>query len=161
MGVKHIILKGNQTCPEPYQNGTVIIGNFDGIHNGHRAVIRLKDTLPRPHVMLSFTPHPFHYFNPTTTPNQLSSMTQKLTWLEAYNIDALIELEFNEALATTSAGDFAQKILKDNFKASAVITGDDFRFGKGRVGDCEMLKNITRRGYSPTSMPTLKLIKRG
>ena len=146
MGIKHIILSGNQICPEPYQHGTVIIGNFDGIHNGHGAVIRLKDTLPRPHVMLSFTPHPFHYFNPNTPSTQLSSIAQKLTWLEAYNIDALIELEFNEALATTSAGDFAQKILKDIFKASAVITGDDFHFGKGRVGDCEMLKKYDAQG---------------
>ncbi len=138
-------LNHTESLPEKYRGGTVIIGNFDGIHRGHAGVIALAKNCPHPHLLLSFSPHPIVFFQPQNTHYQLSNAWQKTYWLESLGIDALIELKFEQALAETSADDFITKILIQNLAAHTVITGDDFHFGKNRTGNAETLRKYAKK----------------
>ena len=130
---------GLERLPRPF----VAIGNFDGVHRGHRAVIgqamdRAREA-HRPAAVLTFEPHPRSFFAPDEPSFHLSSEAAKLRLLAATGLDGAILLTFNAALAQLSAEDFVQNILVDRLAVSGAVIGFNFHFGKHRRGSPEFL----------------------
>jgi riboflavin kinase/FMN adenylyltransferase len=121
----------------------VAIGNFDGVHRGHRAVIGTATerarALHRPAAVLTFEPHPRSFFQPDEPSFQLSTEAAKLRLLAATGLDGAILLSFDAALASLSAEDFVQRILVDRMAVSGAVIGFNFHFGKDRRGTPDFL----------------------
>ena len=119
------------------------LGNFDGVHRGHQAVIAATVACARalrlPPRVLTFDPHPRRYFKPDCAPFCLTTTTQKEHLLKKYGIDAVVTLPFTPELAATSAQDFASKMLATDFQAKHLIAGQDFTFGHDRAGTMDKL----------------------
>jgi riboflavin kinase/FMN adenylyltransferase len=126
-----------------HQGGTVVIGNFDGVHLGHEKILQTARTLNMPPlILLSFEPHPREFFTPDIAPFRLSSQRQKIEYLRKAGADGMVILPFDAALSQMDAKDFVKNILTDALHARHVVLGHDFRFGKNREGDGEtILKN--------------------
>ena len=124
------------------------IGNFDGVHRGHQAMLALLQTEARhrglPSCVLTFEPHPRDYFaavtkKPDLAPARIGTLRDKLTELAACGVDQTIVLPFDGRLASQSPEAFIQNVLIDGLGARYVLVGDDFRFGAKRAGDYAML----------------------
>ena len=138
----------------------VTIGNFDGVHLGHQAVIQQLNGLARqlqlPAVVMIFEPQPLEYFAPDKAPPRLSSFREKVLWLREHGIARVICLRFQQSLAELSAREFVEQLLVGEVGARFVIVGDDFRFGKGRAGDLHLLQEMGKtRGFDAVSTETL------
>ena len=116
----------------------VAIGNFEGVHRGHRAVIAVAlargRELTRNTAVLTFEPHPRAVFNPDEPVFRLSDEAAKLRLLGSAGLDGVIVMRFDAALAALAAEDFVRKILIERFAVAGVVVGFDFHFGKGRAG---------------------------
>jgi riboflavin kinase/FMN adenylyltransferase len=130
--------------PSDLRGGVVAIGNFDGVHRGHLAVLDRAGELARqdsrPLLALTFEPHPRQYFRPQEPLFRLTPAPMKARLLEIAGVDAVVEMEFDERLAATPAADFVGDVLVDALGVSHVVTGFDFHFGKGREGSPEFLR---------------------
>ncbi|MFQ6549273.1 bifunctional riboflavin kinase/FAD synthetase [Aestuariibius sp. 2305UL40-4] len=119
------------------------IGNFDGVHLGHQAVIDLARKAAKaqnaPLGIMTFEPHPRRFFAPDIKPFRLMDARAKAHRLEKLGVDILYEVPFNETLAALTAEQFAGQIIHDALGLSHVVVGADFRFGKGRQGDADTL----------------------
>ena len=122
----------------------VTIGNFDGVHLGHQAMIqaarRQAVALQLPLVVLSFDPHPENYFAPEAAPPRLSSLGERVMMLQSLDVDIACIMPFNRELASLSHGDFVSAILRDQLQAACVVIGDDFHYGAGRGGNAQTLQ---------------------
>ena len=118
--------------------GVLAIGNFEGVHRGHRAVINVAlargRELTRKTAVLTFEPHPRAVFRPDEPVFRLSDETAKLRLLASTGLDGVIVMRFDAALAALPAEDFVRKILIERFAVAGVVVGFDFHFGKGRAG---------------------------
>ncbi|BDR07528.1 bifunctional riboflavin kinase/FAD synthetase [Comamonas thiooxydans] len=128
----------------------VTIGNFDGVHRGHQAMLGLlkAEAAQRgiPSCAMTFEPHPRDYFaqklgKPELAPARVGTLRDKLSQLEVCGVDQVVILPFNQALASQSPEDFIQDVLISGLGAKYVLVGDDFRFGAKRAGDYAMLDN--------------------
>ncbi len=119
------------------------IGNFDGIHLGHQAIIRrVIETAAQkdiPSVITTFEPHPHEFFSPDST-DRIMGLREKYLALAQLNPDYLLVMRFNHKLANTSAEDFVEQVLLQGLNVKNLIVGDDFRFGKKRRGDYQLLQ---------------------
>ena len=124
------------------------IGNFDGVHRGHQAMLALLLSEARhrglPTCVLTFEPHPRDFFaaklgKPELAPARIATLRDKLQELERCGVDQVVVLRFDEALASLPAQDFIQRVLIDGLGTKYVLVGDDFRFGAKRAGDYAML----------------------
>jgi riboflavin kinase/FMN adenylyltransferase len=131
------------------------IGNFDGVHRGHQAMLALlkSEALHRglPSCVMTFEPHPRDFFaaklgKPELAPARIATLRDKLSELESCGIDQVIVLRFDEALASLSAQDFINQVLQTGLGARYVLVGDDFRFGAKRQGDYATLDAAGRSG---------------
>lgn len=122
------------------------IGNFDGVHLGHAALIgRLVNVAAQLAVVptvLSFEPHPREFFAPDSAPARLSTFREKLELLADCGVDQAMICRFNHAFAALSAEQFVEDVLVRGLKVKHVVVGDDFRFGKGRRGDFALLQQL-------------------
>lgn len=128
----------------PYHRGCVAtIGNFDGVHRGHQAILtRLREraqALGVPSCVVIFEPQPREYFSPDTAPARLSRLRDKLELLAAEGIDRVLCLAFNPRLRDLSAAGFVDAILVNGLGVKHLEVGDDFRFGCDRLGDFNFL----------------------
>ncbi len=135
--------------------GVVVIGNFDGVHEGHRQVIAraraIAKGLGTPLVVLTFEPHPRQYFRPDTPTFRLTPLRSKTRQLEPLGIDALLALPFDERIAARTAEDFIGDILVGALGARHVVIGYDFAFGKDRAGNPQTLQEAgARHGFGVT-----------
>lgn len=132
--------------PENLRGAIIALGNFDGVHLGHQAVIGAAveqgRSAGKPVIVATFDPHPVRYFKPDAPPFRLTTLDQRAGHFAALGADAMVVFEFGETLATTSAEQFVQKLLVGNLGVSAVVTGNDFTFGKGRQGNIAMLRDL-------------------
>ena len=139
----------------------VAIGNFDGVHRGHRAVIgaalaRAK-ALGRKAAALTFTPHPRKFFRPQDALFELSNERDKLRLLAATGLDGAIVMTFDAGLASTSAEDFIANILVGRFGIGGAAIGFDFHFGHNRGGSPEFLRQQgARLGFAVDIVPPLE-----
>jgi riboflavin kinase/FMN adenylyltransferase len=145
----------------PLHGAVVAIGNFDGVHRGHRAVIgaaraRAK-ALGRKAAALTFTPHPRLFLRPQDSLFQLSSGRDRLRLLAASGLDGAIVMNFNAALAATSAADFIERILVGRFGIGGAAIGFDFHFGHNRKGSPAYLaEEGARLGFAVDIVPPLE-----
>lgn len=144
-----IRLDGHARTPDPLRGGVIALGNFDGFHAGHQAVVgravrHAKDE-GRPAIVATFDPHPVRFFKPDVPPFRLTTLDQRQELFAAAGADAMLVLPFDAALAGTTAEDFITGLLLDRYGAAGVVTGADFVFGKGRGGDVVTLADHARR----------------
>jgi riboflavin kinase / FMN adenylyltransferase len=129
---------------EKIKNPVVAIGNFDGMHWGHRQLIdhalALAKSFGKPAAILTFEPHPRNFFQPDKPFFRLTSPQQKAALARLFGLNGLITLSFNAELAALSAEAFMQKILIEQLGIRGAVVGYDFHFGKGRTGSPEALK---------------------
>lgn len=134
--------------------GAVIaLGNFDGLHLGHQAVVaeaaRMARATSRPLIVATFSPHPVHYFQTDAEPFELTNLAQRAELFAGAGADGMLIFEFGAALANTSALSFIKDLLAQKFRASGVVTGNGFRFGKQICGDAPFLiKHCADFGFS-------------
>ena len=125
------------------------IGNYDGIHLGHQAVLRqLKrhaEVMGLPALVITFEPHPQEFFQSGEAPTRITSFREKLEMLKQQNIDRVLCLRFQQGIADLSAEQFIEQILVNDLSVKRLIIGDDFRFGKNRRGDFRMLQEAGKR----------------
>lgn len=142
------------------RGATVAIGNFDGVHRGHKAVIAAAlargRALGKPSAALTFEPHPRAFFNPDEPLFRLTPEAAKLRLLAANGLDGAIVLTFNADLAKLSAEDFVQRVLVDRFAISGAAIGFNFHFGANRAGSPEFLQAQGKQhGFTVDIVPPL------
>src|SRR5512139_2037633 len=140
----------------------VTIGNFDGLHLGHKAMLaRLQDVARArglPSCVLSFEPHPREFFTPEQAPARLSSLREKAECLQRLGIDRLHVFRFDRAFASLTAEAFIEQVLGRTLQARYVLVGDDFRYGAKRAGDFALLKKAGETlGFDAESLPTVEV----
>lgn len=144
-----IRLDGHQRIAGDLRGGVIALGNFDGFHAGHQAVVgravrHAKDE-GRPAIVATFDPHPVRFFKPDVPPFRLTTLAQRQELFAAAGADAMLVLPFDATLAATTAEDFITGLLLDRYGAAGVVTGADFVFGKGRGGNVVTLADHARR----------------
>jgi riboflavin kinase / FMN adenylyltransferase len=139
-------LNGGDTVKGPLRGGIIALGNFDGFHLGHQAVVgravALAKAIGRPAIVATFDPHPIRHFRPDAAPFRLTSLDQRQRLFGAAGADAMLVFDFGAELASVTANDFITDWLIARAGASGVVTGEDFTFGKGRGGNTEVLAEI-------------------
>lgn len=154
------IARGLPNLP-PLPHGSVVtIGTFDGVHIGHQYLIRRLAEQGReldvPVAVALFEPQPREYFQPDRAPARLFRLREKILQLQELPVDIVLLLRFDHAFAEQSADDFIRRILVEGLKARYVMVGDDFRFGKGRLGDFALLCEAgMEKGFQVSDTPTL------
>jgi riboflavin kinase/FMN adenylyltransferase len=132
--------------PETLKGSIVALGNFDGFHLGHQAVVSRAVARAfherRPVIVATFDPHPVKYFKPDVPPFRLTTLDQRQELFRHAGADAMLVFEFDAALASMDAEEFVADVLAKRIAAAGVVTGDDFSFGKGRSGDVALLKSL-------------------
>ncbi|HYE35976.1 bifunctional riboflavin kinase/FAD synthetase [Methylocaldum sp.] len=146
---------------KPSEGGCVAtVGNFDGVHVGHQQVIeRLAEAgrkLNLPVVVVLFEPQPREYFTPHEAPARLTRLREKLAHLVELPIDRVLLLRFNRSLAELPAEQFIQDILIEGLRTKYLVVGDDFRFGKNRLGNFALLQQAGRKaGFEVVDTPSV------
>ncbi|NOY17378.1 MAG: bifunctional riboflavin kinase/FAD synthetase [Gammaproteobacteria bacterium] len=138
------------------------IGNFDGVHLGHQAVIgQLAEkaaVMNLPTTLITFEPTPAEYFSGDYAPARLSTFREKYVTLKRFAIDRVLVLPFNQRLASMEADDFIYQILIEGLAIRYLVVGDDFRFGKDRAGDFHLLRQAGKdNGFTVVSMPSFRV----
>lgn len=128
--------------PAAYRGAAAAMGNFDGIHRGHRAVIDRAAAADAPLGIVTFEPHPRSYFAPESPPFRLMTADTRARRLDTLGVEMLYELPFTAALAGLEAEVFVQDVLAARLGLSHLVVGADFRFGRGRRGDAAMLVDL-------------------
>jgi riboflavin kinase / FMN adenylyltransferase len=144
-----------QKIPVPWKGGAVALGNFDGVHKGHQALLaRTAEharALDAPLLVLTFEPHPRRFFVPDTGPFRLTMLPAKLRLLEQYGVQAVLAQHFDTAFAALSAAAFVDEVMLAGMGARHVVCGYDFTFGARRGGNVEMLRDMgARKGFGVT-----------
>jgi riboflavin kinase/FMN adenylyltransferase len=132
--------------PDSLRGSIVALGNFDGFHLGHQAVVSRAVARAfherRPVIVATFDPHPVRFFRPDVPPFRLTSLNQRQALFAHAGADAMLVFEFGRELASMDAEEFVAEVLRGQIGAAGVITGDDFSFGKGRRGDAALLAKV-------------------
>lgn len=148
---------------KPHLHGCVAtIGNFDGVHLGHQAVLgqlaEKADELNLPLTVVTFEPQPQEVFRPEQAPPRLTRFREKVQALTRYAVDRVLVLRFNQAFSQQSPDDFIQNLLVNGLGVKYLVIGDDFRFGKDRAGNFERLKKAGKQhGFEVVNMHTFLL----
>jgi riboflavin kinase / FMN adenylyltransferase len=136
-------LNGNSRIADPFRGGIVALGNFDGFHAGHQAVVGRAIALAKargvPALVATFDPHPVRHFKPDTPPFRLTTLDQRERLFADAGADAMVVFDFGPALSQVTAEAFITDWLIGHLGASGVVTGEDFTFGKGRGGTVAVL----------------------
>jgi riboflavin kinase/FMN adenylyltransferase len=132
--------------PEDARGASIALGNFDGVHRGHQAVIAAAkangQTLAAPLGVAVFEPHPRRFFQPDAAPFRLQTPAQRARALAALDVQEVYEIGFDAGVAQSTDREFAERVLRDVIGARHVSVGADFRFGRGRMGDVESLTRL-------------------
>jgi riboflavin kinase/FMN adenylyltransferase len=141
-------LDGSSSVPDRLRGGIVALGNFDGFHKGHQAVVGRAVSRARaegrPALVATFDPHPVRHFKPDLPPFRLTTLDQRERLFAEAGADAMLVFHFGDELAQVTAPDFVTDYLVSRVGAAGVVTGEDFTFGKGRGGDIEVLMVLGR-----------------
>ena len=137
-------LTSDAPVPEALRGAVIALGNFDGFHRGHQAVVAharaIAQAEARPLIVATFSPHPSRIFRPDTPFFRLTTLDQRERLFATAGADAILVFTFDRAMAAVSADDFITDWLVARFGAAVVVTGQDFTFGSGRSGDIALLR---------------------
>jgi riboflavin kinase/FMN adenylyltransferase len=153
--------RGIEQAPPGWGRCVATIGVFDGLHRGHqaiieRAVVRARDA-GLPAVVLTFDPHPAEVVRPGSHPPILTTPRHKSELVSSYGADVLCALEFTLEFSRMSPAEFAHRVLVEHLHATAVVVGENFRFGHGAAGDVAVLTDIGNRfGFETEGVPLLR-----
>ncbi|WP_422422795.1 bifunctional riboflavin kinase/FAD synthetase [Pseudomonas sp. GZD-222] len=156
------LVRGLHNLRPQHRGCVATIGNFDGVHRGHQAILaRLRERaveLGVPSCVVIFEPQPREYFAPDTAPSRLARLRDKVALLAAEGVDRVLCLAFNQRLSKLSAAEFVDTILVDGLGVKHLEVGDDFRFGCDRVGDFEFLQQAgLSQGFTVEAAQTVEL----
>ena len=151
------IIRGLYNLGPRHRGCVATIGNFDGVHLGHQAVLgQLAERaaeLNLPTAVVTFEPQPREFFTHGDAPPRLTRFREKIQALRRYSVDRVICLRFNATLAAMSAAAFIEQLLVDGLAVRYLVVGDDFRFGAARAGDFAMLREAGgRHGFQVVTM---------
>jgi riboflavin kinase/FMN adenylyltransferase len=154
------ILRHFQDVPALLRGSVVAVGNFDGVHLGHRALIgeaaRQARAAGKPLAVLAFEPHPQEYFRPSTESFRLTPLRTKARLIAELDADVFFALPFDASMASRTAPEFVADVLVQGLGVSAVVVGEDFVFGKGRGGNLQTLRDEgAAHGFTVTAFPTI------
>ncbi len=154
------LIRGLHNLPAAPRGCALTIGNFDGVHRGHQAVLgqlqARASELGLPATVMVFEPTPQEYFAPDKAPPRLQRLRDKLTLFRELGVDRVVCLRFDRRLAERDAAAFVQDILIDGLGVRHLVIGDDFRFGRGRGGDFAFLRAAGREhGFEVVNTHTL------
>ena len=139
----------DETIPDAFRGAVLALGNFDGFHLGHQAVvgraIARARAEGRPALVATFDPHPKRFFQPQSAHFRLTTLDQRARLFAAAGADAMLIFEFDDALAGTPAEAFVGELLAGHLGVAGVVTGEDCTFGKGRTGNVEVLAEVGAR----------------
>ncbi|MGB1208973.1 MAG: bifunctional riboflavin kinase/FMN adenylyltransferase, partial [Paracoccaceae bacterium] len=138
------IIRDYQSVTDPDRGATAAIGNFDGVHLGHQAVIAQAQAMApdAPLGVVTFSPHPRAFFNPGAPAFRLMHSATRAARLGTLGVERLYDLTFTADLAALSPEAFAKDVLHDGLGLTHIVVGADFRFGKGRAGDATALRRF-------------------
>lgn len=156
------LIRGLHNLRDRHRGCVLTIGKFDGVHEGHKAV--LKNVLEKareldlPATVMVFEPQPEEVFTPDKAPARLSTLAEKYRLLKQQGVDRLLCVRFNKAFASQQADTFVQELLVNKLGVQFLVVGDDFRFGKGRQGDFTMLKEAGQEsGFEVVSTQSFRV----
>jgi riboflavin kinase/FMN adenylyltransferase len=139
-------LSGDAPVPASLRGGVVALGNFDGFHIGHQAVVgralARARAEGRPALVVTFDPHPARLFRPDSPPFLLTTIAQRMRLFEAFGVDGTLALPFDQAMAAMPPRDWVRDWLHERIGAYALVTGEDFTFGRERGGHIDTLRAI-------------------
>lgn len=155
------LIRGTAEVPAALRGAVVAVGNFDGIHRGHQAVIgearRIAAAAEAPSAVVTFDPHPRRYFKPAEPPFELTPLPAKARPIAALGADALVVLPFDDAMAALSAHDFIAGPLVGGLHIRHLVVGFDFVFGHKRRGNVEVLEGLSQEfGFGFTAVEPVK-----
>ena len=135
-----------EPVPQRLRGSILALGNFDGFHLGHQAVVSRAIARGfherRPVIAATFDPHPVRFFKPEVPPFRLTSLDQRERLFDQAGADAMLVFQFDADLAATGAEEFVSEILAERIGAAGIVTGTDFTFGRGRSGNAELLREL-------------------
>jgi len=151
------VLRGLVNVPKFSEGCVATIGNFDGVHIGHQALIKrtvkVANRMGLPSVLMLFEPQPLEYFKRDDAPVRLMRLREKLYYLQMFDVDYLCCVAFNQWLAELTAYDFIQQVLLARLSVKQLLVGEDFRFGEQRRGDVAMLSQVGKlKGFGVESL---------
>lgn len=154
-----IRLDARDPLPDAWRGAVIALGNFDGFHLGHQAVVaeavQWARAERRPVLVATFDPHPVRHFDPKAPPFRLTTLDQREELFAGAGADAMLVFAFDDALARTSAQEFVEDLLVRRLGAAGVVTGEDFTFGRQRGGNIGVLRalgeplGLTTRAVGP------------
>jgi len=147
--------------PPAARGAAIAVGNFDGVHRGHQAVVgeagRIAKTAGIPWAVLTFEPHPRSVFRPDLPPFRLTPFRAKAREIAALGVDHLIVLGFTRAFSRMTAREFVRNVIVGGLGAHHVVCGYDFKFGHDRGGDAELLVHMGKsEGFGFTCVPQIR-----
>lgn len=156
------LIRGLHNLQARHHGCVATIGNFDGVHQGHQAVIRQLavkgQELGLPATVIIFEPQPLEFFQPLSVPPRLTRLREKLQAFMLYAVDRVLCVRFDAHFADIEAGDFIERVLINGLGVKYLFVGDDFRFGRGRQGDYAMLQRAGKdAGFKVATIPTYNI----
>ncbi|MEW8671223.1 MAG: bifunctional riboflavin kinase/FAD synthetase [Candidatus Thiodiazotropha sp.] len=156
------LVRGLHNLKPDRQGCVATIGNFDGVHLGHQSVFRhlmeKGEALNLPTTVVTFEPQPREFFQPDSAPARLTRLREKLQAIGESGVQRVVVLEFNKRLAAMPAETFVRELLMEGLGTRFLSVGDDFRFGRGRKGDFDLLRRMGGEfGFEVENMNTYKL----
>lgn len=156
------LVRGLHNLRPQHRGCVATIGNFDGVHRGHQAILaRLRERaveLGLPSCVVIFEPQPREFFAPDTAPARLARLRDKLKLLADEGVDQVLCLAFNQRLSRLSASEFVDTVLIDGLNVKHLEVGDDFRFGCDRIGDFDFLQQAgASQGFTVEAAQTVEI----
>lgn len=155
-----LLIRGLHNLRAVHRDCVATIGNFDGVHLGHQAVLEALTGRARaaglPSLVIIFEPQPMEFFCPDQAPARLTRLREKLEAIGSFGIDRVLLIRFDARFADMGAQEFVDRILVEKLAIRHLYVGDDFRFGKGRVGDFDLLRTMgMATGFGVESLATV------
>jgi len=156
------LIRGLHNLLPEHRGCVATIGNFDGVHLGHQAVLgqlaEQAEKMQLPSVVITFEPQPQEFFAADNSKPRLTRFREKIQALKRYAVDRVLCLRFDERLASLDAAAFIQQVLLQGLDVKYLVVGDDFRFGKGREGDFQTLCEAGKQsGFPVVNMHTFEI----
>jgi len=156
------LIRGLHNLRPEHRGCVATIGNFDGVHLGHQAVLgqlaEQAEKMQLPSAVITFEPQPQEFFAAENSKPRLTRFREKILALKRYAVDRVLCLRFDERLASLDADDFIRQVLLQGLDVKYLVVGDDFCFGKGRTGNFDLLCEAGRQhGFPVVNMHTFEI----